>query len=251
MQKKNIPVFLALITLLFAASCAKEGPAGPTGPPGPTLTGNISGHVVLLDKYGSKVLSGYNNVSIFLKGSATGIHPDSTTGTYTYASLITGVYSLAAYGTGYDYTEHDNLQLVAGTLSFDLNLSAIPDSFLNTFSAALNAGASSDSITITCAADSRPRNFIVFLNKTDTVSNLPTNYIINYIWSIPANATIVTMQIPKQDLVNAGFASGSTVYFAAYSYVVNDASYYEDQNTARNVYFAVNPHPLLGSAVAP
>jgi hypothetical protein len=251
MRKKNILVILTLVIILFAASCAKEGPSGPTGPAGPSLTGNISGHVMLFDKYGSKIFTGLNNVGIFLNGSSSVVHPDSATGSYIYSSLISGVYNLAAYNTGYGAAYLNSLQLVSGTINADLKLSARPDSFLYSFTSVINTSDSSDSLTITCNADPRRRNFIVFLNRIDSVSSNPVYYLLNYVGAIPANATNAYILVPKYDLANAGFISGSKVFYAAYSYVVNDGSVFEDYNTGRKGYTAISAIPLLDSTTAP
>jgi hypothetical protein len=60
----------------------------------------------------------------------------------------------------------------------------------------------------------------------------------------------VVISIPAGDLNNAGLFYGEQVYYAAYSYVVNDASVYEDMATGKNVYNAVGS-PLVDSALCP
>lgn len=246
MSKNYFPLIPALLLLIFLAACSKEGPNGATGPAGPAYTGTISGHVSLYDKYGSKVLSGYKSAKIVLNGAT--VNPDST-GFYSYGSIVTGNYSISASKDGYAATTLNNVQFISSTLNRDIQLSAIPDSFLNSFTSVLASDAATDSLTISVNADNRPRNSIIFLSNKPSVGN--GSYLLSYVKSIPATATTIIASIPAQDLYNAGFARGAIVYYAAYSYVVNDASLFEDLATGKNVYNAVNPNPLVDSTVVP
>lgn len=246
MNKNYIPLIAALLCIIFLASCSKEGPNGATGPAGPAYTGTISGHVSLFDKYDSKILSGYKSVKIVLNGAT--VNPDST-GYYSYINIATGNYSIAASDSAYAATTLNNVQFITGTLNRDIKLSIIPDSFLNSFTSMPASSIAADSLTINVDADSRARNCIVFLSNNSSVSN--GSYLLSYVKSIPANATKVIAVIPAQDLYNAGFTSGAKVYYAAYSYVINDVSVYEDLSTGKNVYNAVNHIPLIDSSIVP
>ncbi len=260
MQTKNISVILCLCGILFLASCAKTGPTGPTGPAGPSFKGNINGHVSLFDQYGSPVLSGFSSVQLILSttttiySGTTTIFPDAT-GYYIFGGVYTGSYAIAAGDTStsnlFAGTVVNGIDFVIGTLNRDIKLSAIPDSFITSFQAMLSGASLYDSLTINVSTNPRARNCIIFVGNTASVANQPSHYLLRYIVSIAANATIATLLIPKQDLTNAGIASGKMAYYAAYSYVVNDASVYEDVASGKNVYNSVNPNPTIDSALVP
>ena len=57
--------------------------------------------------------------------------------------------------------------------------------------------------------------------------------------------------VPRQDLNDVGYTSGTKIYYAAYSYVVGDVSVYEDQSTGRNVYNAVNTNAIVDTTYVP
>jgi hypothetical protein len=257
MLNKNIYPLLALGFVLLAASCAKEGPngakgpvgpAGPTGANGPSFTGAISGHVKLYDQYGSAVLTGLNKVQVTLKGRSA-LAPDAS-GYYFFDTTKTGAFFLTATDSGFADTRLNNFQFVSDTLNKDIGLSAIPGFLLTSLSASRSLASASDSLSIKVIPDIRARRCIVFVNNAPNVGNAPANYLLAYIKAIPANDTVVTLLIPAQDLADAGLATNNKVYFAAYSYVVNDASVYEDLATGKSVYNAVN-NPLIDSALAP
>jgi hypothetical protein len=252
MRKIYLPL-LTLSIIISIASCKKgdTGPAGATGatgPTGPSFTGAISGHVDLYDQYGTAVLTGRNNAQISLNG-ATAINPD-TTGFYLYGGISTGDYSIAATCTGYGATMINRFQFVADTLNRDIKLSAIPSFAMTTFTAYHTAGALYDSLVFTYTADTRARACIVFANNTSSVGSTPSNYLMYWGHTLNANSVRSALLVPAQDLYDAGFTSGSTVYYAAYSYVVNDASGYEDYTTGKVVFNSVS-NPITGSATAP
>jgi len=251
MQKTNLYVALALMIVLLA-SCAKEGPTGPTGPAGPIYYGNISVHVSLYDKYGSKIFANLNKVSIYLNNTSIAVYPD-TTGYYLFENEPTGTYSLSATDSRFATSDSNfaatilyNVNFVSGTLSQDIKLSAIPDSFITAFTASRTTLA--DSLFIRVTPDTRLRNCIVFVNNS-AASN--TAFLLSYRVAVPGDTGTVKLAIPQQDLLNTGLVSGATVYYAAYSYVVNDASLYEDPNTGIYVYNAVYPVADTASCLVP
>ena len=257
MQTKNslLLVFLSLI-VLTTASCTKKGDTGAagatgaTGPAGPSYTGVISGHVDLVDQYGSKVLEGVNTAQISLNGG-TAINPD-VTGFYQFDNVKTGDYVIAASASGYASTVLDKFQYLADTLNKDVKMAAIPNFSFTTFTTYSNTAspAPNDSLVITFTADPRAREFIVFVNNNASVSNTVSNYLLVYTKAIPGNATKAGIDINRQDLLDAGIPSGQMAYYAVYAYVVNDVSVYEDFATGKNVYNAVN-NPMVDSALVP
>lgn len=257
MQKRYLLPALFLASAVLFQSCKKgdtgpAGPAGPTGPTGPSYTGSISGHVILYDQYGARMLTGLNAAQVALNGDGTSrsLNAD-TSGYYIFDSVKTGSYILAAQAAGYGSTEFSNLQYVLGQANRDIKMSAIPGFSPTGFTAYTTTSGSGDSLVLTFTADTRARNCIVFLNNNAAVYNLPSNYLIVYTKAIPANATRVIINVPKQDLVDAGFTSGQTVYYAAYGYVVNDVSAFEDITSGKTVYNAVSTTPIMANAIVP
>jgi hypothetical protein len=239
----------AAVAAVFTASCSKEGPTGPTGASGPALTGTLVGHVQLFDMFGSQVYLHLTKAQLFLSTGGSALTVDST-GYYSIASFTTGNYTINATDSGYAATQV-SFNFVSGTENKDIRMSAIPDSFISTFVAYMSASSATDSLVITVLPDARQRNCIVFADTTATTANTPANYLLRYIISVPAGATTVSRSIPAQDLYNVGIASGATVHYAAYSYVIGDASAYEDLTTGRTVYNAVNDSALVAAAAAP
>ena len=253
MHKRNFFVILAA-SILLLASCAKEGPTGPTGPAGPVFYGTISGHVSLYDKYGSEVLTGLNVVNVTLSTSSIPATLDASGG-YKFVNVGTGTYTITANAdSDYAGTVLNNVNFISGNLYKDVKLSAIPDSFIISFAASLNSGSLSDSLALTVMPDTRVRKCIVFVGLSNVSSN-PSLYKLKYVVNIPGTTGAVPYtipyMIPRQDLLDAALASGTAVYYAAYSYVVNDVSVYEDITTGNNVYNAVNVHPIVDSAIVP
>ncbi len=248
-MKKHFQVVLVVCISVLLASCAKEGPTGPTGPAGPTYTGDIDGHLDLYDQYGSRVLTGLDSAYISLNGAAPII--PNTAGYYIFTGVITGDYKMYVSATNYAATVLDKFQYLTDTLHKDVKLSALPNFSPSGFTIYPSVVAAGDSLVISFTPDTRARNCIVFFNNTPALSSLPGGYLLNYIKAIPANASSIVLQIPKQDITNTGIASGAMVYYAAYGYVVGDVSVYEDQTSGRNVYNAVSATAAIDSAVAP
>lgn len=250
-MKKNLAACV-FVSALLLASCAKVGPTGPTGPagpPGPSYTGAISGHASLFDQYGSKVLIGLNTVQLSLNGGAA-ITADAN-GYYIFPGVTTGDYSISISASGYAASRANKFQFVADTLNRDVKLSAVPNFSPASFAIYPSIVPAGDSLVISFTADTRLRNCIVFLNNTAAVNSMPAGYLLSYIKNIPANATDIRIVIPKQDYIDAGMTPGAMVYYAAYSYVISDASAYEDFSTGKTVYNAVGVTPIIDSAVAP
>ena len=134
MIKGKLTALIALMVILFAASCSKEGPngatglTGPVGPAGPADTGGISGHLQLYDQYGSRVLIGLYGTQMAL---STGVvtYTDSN-GYYRFTPVTTGAYTLYVHDTAtstvYADTRISDFQFISDTLNRDVKMSAIP-----------------------------------------------------------------------------------------------------------------------------
>jgi hypothetical protein len=200
------------------------------------------------------VLTGLSRTKIFLNNGVTAKNPDST-GIYQFTAigtvaLVTGVYVISATDSLYASTSKNNIQLIGGNLNVDLKLSAIPDSFVYTFNAYHEIGSANDSLVLTFKPDSRLRSCILFANKIALAGNAPANYLWSKVLNIAPNVSQLYFLVPAQDLTNVGLLTGAKVYYATYSYVVNDGSAYEDFATGKMVFNAVSGR-LVDSTIVP
>jgi len=255
MKRNYFLFFIAICGILFCGSCTKKGSTGatgPGGPAGPAYKGAITGYVSVYDEYGNKTIPNFSNFQLTLKGGTT--VTCNNNGYYIFDNVATGTYNITASGTGYAPTLVNNIGFVNDTFFQDIKLSAIPDFNLSTFHAYHNTGSLYDSLVITLASDTRARNLIVFVNNTSAVGNAPANNITSYIKSIPTSVwpttTQVVMKLANTDLNNVNIFYGEETYYAASSYVVNDASVYEDPATGKPVYTAIGT-ALVDSCIAP
>lgn len=254
-MKKYLPVILACSIAASIASCKKEhGPQGPIGPSGPSFKGVINGYVSLYDQYGSKTYQNLASVQVTLKNNAT--KNAGANGFFYFDSVSTGNYSITATGTGLATTIINNLGFVKDTFFQAIKLSAKPNFNINTFDAYHNTGSEFDSLVINVPSDTRARNIIIFAHNKPSVSNSPGNYLLSIIKPVPAVAggwptmSKIVVRIHASELNNANIFYGEQVYFAAYSYVINDMSVYTDPGTGKEVYNAVG-NALVDSAMAP
>jgi hypothetical protein len=249
--QRYVPVlYIMAACVLF--SCTRKGntgPAGQTGPPGPAFKGAISGFVSVYDQYGGKLFNGLKNIQLTLKGGATTL--TDSNGHYIFENVATGTYTITVSGAGLGTTVASNVIFISDTLYKDIKLSALPTFNVNALSAHHTPGSHFDSLTISVDIDSRARNVIIFVNNNRLVGH--DNYILSYVKTIPAgtiNPFLMMLPIPVTDLNNANIFYGQEVYYAACSYVINDASVYEDITTGKNVYNAVGT-AIIDSSVAP
>jgi hypothetical protein len=257
---KKLSILSSLSLMMFVA-CTKTGDTGPagttgaTGPAGPSYTGAMVGHVVLFDQYGSKITTNLAGIQISLSNALNTV--TDANGYYVFANIPTGMYTVGAHDTStatvFGDFKFENVTFIKDTLNRDLKLSATANFAPLTFTAIQKA--TNDSLVMTFAPDTRPRNVIVFVNSNATVNNSPANYLQAYTKAIPASTgtanTTVTIVVPAGDLYDLGITSGTTAYYAAYGYPVNDASVYEDFTTGKNVYNALSMTSVTASATAP
>lgn len=245
---RNNLIILFFIASLLLCSCAKEGPngaTGPTGPSGPAYTGYLDGHVTLYDEYGSIILTGLHKVQISLTNN-TPAYADSF-GYYIFSNVTTGVYALFAYDSGFGTTRINNISFINDTLNQDIQLSAIP----SYYPTSLTYDTIANAVNIGFNSDTRNREFIVFVNNAPTVNGSDTAYLLAYRTQAISGQTNISLSIPFQDLVNAGFAAGEPVYFRAYGEAFNDASVYKDLKTGKNIWNAISDSSILISGIVP
>lgn len=255
MKKISILAFSTIFTLLFFISgCKKEsGPAGAQGPAGPVLTGNLFGFVDLLDQYGNKIITGNDNILVTLDGTSKTNLTDAN-GKYHFDSLTTGVYNLTFSKTGFGNTRLLTQQFVGGgDVDRDIKMSIVPNFSVYVLTAVVDTA----NVTLTgtlSSSDTRIRTAALFLGATSAVSSNPANYLLSYTKQTNnANLNGFTVKIPLADLGNAGFVSGSTLYFSAYGAAAGYASSsaYEDLNTGRSYFNALSAGASTTSIVLP
>ena len=249
-MKQFFPVVILL--LVIAAGCKRKevmGPQGPVGPAGPSFQGVVTGHVSMYDQYGAKVVYNYIPLQVVLAGYDT-VTTDSL-GYFHFDSVMTGTYKMSVSGDGFGSTVVQNVNVVKDTSYQPVKVSQKPVFDITSFNAKkvdLNAEVL---LTIGVPFDDRLRNVLILVGKTPDVSGDPSTYLLSYVKPVTSNVSgIVTMKIPAADLNNARIFYGEVVYFAAYSYVQNDMSTYEDPATGRNVYTAVGGR-VVDTCLAP
>jgi hypothetical protein len=235
---------------IFTAGCKKKegpvGPQGPGGPAGPAFYGTIAGHIWINDPYGSRRYQDLDGILVKLNDSIT--TTTDANGYYIFDSVITGNYNIQISKTGYGSTQTGYTGFVKDTLYKNMKMSAKPLFDLNSFKATYNTGSAYDSVFATFNTDSRSRAWIVFVSNQPSVS--PTNHLLAYVRTIPANTSVSAFRIPAYELNNAGIFFGEVAYYAACSYVVNDVSMHEDPVSGKAQYTAVGT-AITDSAIAP
>jgi hypothetical protein len=251
MNNKHLIGMAALGFAFVFTACSK----GDKGDPGPSFSGAISGHVMLYDQYGTKVNTDLSGIQVTLSNSSTVVTTD-VNGYYIFTGVSTRDYTIMVHDPNtspYAYGDNVavNFQYLADTLIKDIKLSAIPSFSPSAMTATLSSVTGNDSLVFSITPDSRVRDIIVFVNNTSTVNNLPANYLLTYVKAVPANASVVSLLVPANDLHDQGINTGSTAYFAAYGYPVSDESVYEDITSGKSVYNALSGSSVTASAVAP
>ena len=173
-----------------------------------------------------------------------------TTGYFIFGSVNTGSYCIAASGAGLAATVLYNIPFVSDTVYEDIKISQTPSFNLNAISASYVTPNAYNQLVISYPLDTRARNCVVFAGTSPNVSNQPGNYSLVYIKPLAANTSAINFQVPVQDLNEAGIFYGDSVYYAAYSYVINDMSVYDDAATGKTVYNAIGL-PVTHATICP
>jgi len=262
MKKSNLrltSVTLLIAALLFImASCSKTGPDGPQGPQGPSgpayNTGSIFGFITLYDQYGAKVgtASSLKGIKVIIDGTSKVALTDST-GKYSFSNLNTGTYSITITDTvnpQYAASQVNNIAILLGPSQHDVHLGQIPTftftslTMTDTIRKGIAGVIDTNFVAIrgNINPDFNTRTILVYFGSNSLVSSNPANYFGVNSFTIPANAKTFLFYIDQTVFENAGFTSGSTVYFMTYPAGINyaSASEYEDLNTGRLIYNDIN-----------
>jgi hypothetical protein len=251
-MKRTLTLVFAATFLLFSGCKKETGPTGPQGPAGPALTGSLFGFIDLLDQYGNKQIAHNDSILVSLDGTGKTTYSD-VNGKYRFDSLSTGVYNLTFSKAGYGNMRLLTQQFTGGgDVDRDTKMSAIPNFSVS----ALNVTVDTANVILSGSlsqSDTRLRTSVVFLG-TGPASSDPSNYALLYSkQTTNGNLNGFTIKIPLSDLQNAGFASGTTLYFAAYGASASfvSSSFYEDFSTGRNYFNALSSNASTASVVLP
>ncbi len=259
----NYLVAAAIVATLFS-SCAKDGAIGPagtngatgaTGPTGPLSSGNLYGYIKKFDQYNNQIYIGLSGVKINLTGNSVNLVATSdSTGKYAFDSLLTGNYQLSYSDSLFGGNQVSNQQFLGGGNSWvkNINLSAIPNYYVTS----MTLQNLSDTVLVTGTMNAASPNItdvILYIGSSSATSSAPSTYQLYYTKAIAANATTFKINILHTDMVNAGFASGSTIYMACYGISPGFAtnSSYEDFATGRTVFTALSALVDTASHVLP
>ena len=104
-------------------------------------------------------------------------------------------------------------------------------------------------MSYTITPDTQARDVIVFAGNSSGISI--SNCIYAFLTKVNANVMMGYNVIQASTLYNYGFASGDTIYFAAYGEPVNDRSIYLDELTGQDVYTALSASSVSTSTLVP
>ena len=246
-KKLSFPSILTVLMLI--AGCK-----GATGPAGPSLTGNITGFVLLINSdSGVSYPADRSGVTVSVQGTSLSTMTDSR-GRWTLTGLSTGIYTIVATKPGYGMTEQQGVEFTGGngtvllgslsgngttieylTLAQPPNFSLMYDS-LKTTDSSLNVWFSMSGPQI-----GAENEFLIAIGKDSGVSASDPN---KYIYSTDNGAFGSGLngfiQLNASDLYYAGLRSGMKAYLIAYPLEFygfgNYYSSYFDIATGRFVY---------------
>jgi len=254
MKSVLFTIFLAGLAA-FIVSC--KGNDGAQGPAGPTLTGSLSGYVYLVDQ-NDNLLTNRSGVTVSIGGTNLSTTSDST-GKWTLNNVSTGVYQITFSKSGYDSFILPTNQFVGGgsvniadiylvqRQTFGVTTSTIKDSSISVYNGTVLWMTDSLSSPVYTTG----KRVFIFVGTSPSVSSDPATY--QYAVAVNPNAVAkaITRLFSSQELVSAGFPSGSTVYFVSYG-TSEYYSSYRDTATGHTFYTGLSYTPSnVVSAVVP
>ena len=190
---------------------------------------------------------------VTLDGTGKTTYTDAN-GKYYFDSLTTGVYTTTFTKSGFGTMRLLSEQFTGGgDVDRDTKMSITPSFSVTGVTVTVDT-AYVTLIGTFSNTDTRLRYGVVFLGATSVVSADPSNYLLAYNkQATNGNPNGFTLKIPLTDLQNAGFGSGSTVYFSAYGAASSFASSstYEDFVTGRSYINALSASASTASVVLP
>ncbi|MFC7666168.1 carboxypeptidase-like regulatory domain-containing protein [Hymenobacter humi] len=238
--------------LFLSAICmgvVLDGCKGKDGDPGPAasaVTGNINGFVNAVDQNGTALNK--SGITVSLEGANTAIttstnadgkyeFPNVKAGTYNLSYTRTGLAPFRRFGVGHVGGDQPTY---LGTLT-QSQVSTLTVPSLQAFSSPSTSSVTFD-LNVSSPAPTTTFRYAMFASATPNVS--PTSATLVFTGSAfvtsPTTFYSFSTSVARTTLTNAGFASGSTVYMAAFGSSAFLASY-SDPATGKFVYPSINP----------
>ncbi|MBD2768782.1 carboxypeptidase regulatory-like domain-containing protein [Hymenobacter sp. BT664] len=246
---------VVLSTALLLAGCkGKDGDPGPAGPSGTGLSGNITGFVNSVDENGVQLSK--TGVLVTLDGVTPAITATSDAdGRFTLSNVRAGTYNIVYSRAGYGTFRRIGVGHVGGDQATFLGTSTMSQVSTQTITSLTNG--SSNMITVylnlTVASPVPTNTFRVAFFASASPNPTPATGILISTSTIGSGGTFATyysttVGINRFSLTNAGFASGTTVYLAAFGATSVFPSYL-DPATGRAVYPTFSTTSSPGIAV--
>lgn len=242
-RKVVLAAALAGISLIsLFVSCL----TGPTGPAGPSLSGALSGYIVLVNSDGFQPAN-RGGVSVSLDPTSLSAQTNST-GKWIIPDVKTGTYNLTYSKSGYGISKSIGTQYVGGN---DRDLGVIylctPPSISFDSLAYFQKKADSTSIWIraylsTDATGIPYRTLLAFSHDTNITSATSVNqYTLFFNTSFANGIDSTNIKITPEIFSTAGFSIGDTVYVAGYlANAGTNTSSYLDTASGRTQYTNFN-----------
>ena len=226
------------------------GPAGTPGTSGQNLTGSIVGYVNPIDDSGAALNK--NGVVVSIDGSNPAITATTNTdGRYEFTNVRNGTYNLTFTRSGLATFRRFSVGHVGGdqpTYLGNITLPQVSPIAITNFTAtaAPNATVPSNGFVSVGFVLTSPTPTTLFryavvasTSSTITVANAVLLFTGATSTSFATTSTTLSTTISRTTLINAGFASGTTVYLTAFGSTANLFSY-SDPSTGRLVYPTLN-----------
>jgi Carboxypeptidase regulatory-like domain len=251
----NLSKFACIVfgaAILLTGCKGKDGDPGPTGAAGQGLTGSIAGFVSPTDENGG--LLAKNGVIVSIDGANPAISATTNAdGKYEFTNVRAGTYNLTYTRTGLATFHRYGLGHIGGdqpTYLGTLSMSQVSSMTVPSFTATSNPSSASVSLSLNVASPTPTSTFryALFASASPTVNPATATLLFTSTGTGTTTSTFYSFStiVSRASLNNAGFATGTTVYLAAFGSTAVLAGY-SDPATGRVTYPALNP---TGSSVA-
>jgi len=229
-----------------AGTNGTAGPAGPTGPSGQNLTGSITGLVNSADENGTQLSKA--GVLVTLDGVTPAVTATSDVdGRFTLTNVRNGTYNLTFSRAGYATFRRLAVSHVGGDQPTFLGTSILSQLSTPVITTFTNGAPSTAQVNVNLIINSpTPTNTFraAFFASTSPNPTLANGIYVTAVafgtGGAPTTSYPTSFPISRTSFINAGFASGTTVYVAAFGSTNFFASYI-DVATGRVVYPTFNP----------
>jgi hypothetical protein len=261
MNYKKLSFASILTVLMIIVGCRGE-----IGPVGPSLSGSITGTVMLFNSDGSMPVD-RSGVTVSIQGSSLSTTTDSL-GLWTINNVMTGTYTITETKPGYGISEQQGFVFVGGSendetpnrtyisLAQPPNFSVVLDSVKNVTDSAISIWFTMSG-SFDTAVDQGENDFLVLIGKDSNVNGLmPNSYLYSaFTYLTPYPGVDGYNTISASDLKYAGFKSGESVYVVIYPLDHNASpgpsySSYYDIATQKMVYTSLGiPSKVIRSEI--